>query len=138
MNALSDSIRKHQYLCNLSCPPFPAAASQHLRGLSTIYRTVDSLQRLSHSRLKETIFPLFMSSTSPYFGDSSGRGSTNVSLKSNEDGSEFSNYSSQNNSNYSQCIVLILCCILLQVLLCTEAPFTYAHQSVSVYVRQDL
>lgn len=72
-----------------------------------------------------------MWATLPYSGDSSGGGSANVSLKSREDGSEFSNYSSQNYSNYIHCIVPhSVCGILLQVVMCTEALSAYVHLSV--------
>lgn len=61
-----------------------------------------------------------------------------MSLKSKEEGSEFSNYSSQNYSNYSHCIILILRCIFLQVLMYAEDLLAYVHLSVFVCVRQVL
>lgn len=109
MNVLSESIRVHQYPCNLSCPPLPAAASQLLKGLSTVYRAAAPFKGFHTLGLKRPFFPLFMSATSPYFGDPSGGGSTKVSLKSKEDGNEFSNCRRGNYSNYSRCLVLILC-----------------------------
>ncbi len=83
-----------------------------------MYRAATPSKVFHRARLKETVFPLFMSATLLYFGDSIGGGSANVSLKSKEDGSEFGNYSSRNYSNYIHCIVLILCGILRQVVMC--------------------
>lgn len=96
--------------------PFPAAARRLLKGLSSLYRAASLLKGFQAVRLKTapppTPPPSFVWATLPYFGDSSGGGSTNVSLKSKEDGSEFSNYSSWDYSNYSHCIIFILCGIL--------------------------
>lgn len=114
MNALSESIREHQYPCNLSCSAVSCSCKSALKGtLHSLYRAATPFKGFHALALKRPFFPFF--SCQPLchiLGTPVEEGVLMCLLKSKEGGSEFSNYDGRNYSNYSRCIALILCGIL--------------------------
>lgn len=119
------NIRIHVTLSSVSCncmSPF--------NGALLCLQSSKSLQRLSHCCFKATVFLSF--SCQPLCHSSRGE-STNVTLKSKEDGSGFSNYSRQNYSNYTHWIIFILYSILSAHSEVHSGPLAYA--SIWEYIR---